>query len=558
MAIYNINGSELPTAYNVNGEQLLQAYDLGGNPLLGEEHAERKPIDSSLWFVNQIGYDSDKSKRATYMGSATVFTVNRTDDDEVIYRGNIVDHVADFSSVTDSDSYYLQTANESSYDFDISPNRVWNVTAKVALDFMAQSRQDTFDVGGRSGYGWRDGHQFSFELNCLVMQYMSNPTYYNSLPYGIYKVNECEYSELRTQDCPDIIWLMKFAVTRYYNWNVNDAVELHALIKAQVAYFLYIYPHISQYVDATWYQTIRDWIISQWSVSTCNKAWFDISISHNLFTTQSEIGTTKGMLPPGYAIVPNFMMYEVCTRDGLASASNFLTAAENNIAWLVNSVDLNDPMNTKGQRMSEYITFHALTYAYEMYPTHCPAGTYSKIADIANLLIYRSNNYWDYTQYRTAGDASGATSTVWNNTQNQSQGVANNPGYIGMMGVYFALARVITDASIKARLRELAMSHVAHGFGRNPLGRCFDYNATEDFDGAKLGWVSRYQGGSGDLGWVVGVLDGSPKNDSFPFNPTASTGYSEGWVAFNTAWNMALAYLKGEDQNGIGIFASNS
>jgi hypothetical protein len=101
------------------------------------------------------------------------------------------------------------------------------------------------------------------------------------------------------------------------------------------------------------------------------------------------------------------------------------------------------------------------------------------------------------------------------------------------------------------------MSHIDHVFGRNPLGRCFDYNATEDFADAKKGWVSRYSGGLGDLDWVVGVLDGSPKNTQYPFNPSGATGYSEGWVAFNSAWNMALAYLEGEDQNGIGIFSSN-
>ena len=556
MAIYDINGNELLTVYNKSGNTLSQTYDINGDALLNE----RKPLNTSLWFINQTGYDTDKPKRATYMGTEATFTVNDAITNEAIYQGNITNNIADFSQVTTTGEYYLQTNGASSYDFTVAPNRIWNTSAKVALDFMAQSRQDAFDVGGNTGYGWRDSHQFSFELNGLVMQYMSNPTYYESLPYGIYKADECEYTELRTQDCPDIIWLMKFAVTRYYDWNVNKNIQLHALIKAQVAYFLYIYPYISQYVDATWYHTIRDWLIAQWSVTTCNKSWYEVGggINHSLFTTQAKIGTVKGMLPAGYAVVPNFMMYEVATRDGLSSASDFMTAAENNIAWLVNDVDLSDPANTKGQRMNEYITFHALTYAYEMYPTHCPAGTYSKIVGVANLLISRSSNYWDYTQYQTAGDLSGASTTVWNNTETQTSGLANNPAYISMMGVYFALSRVISDTTIKARLKELAMSHVAHGFGRNPYGRCYDYKATEDFDGAKLGWTERYTGGLGHLENVVGVFDGSPKESSFPFNPNASTGYSEGWVAFNSAWNMALAYLKGEDQSGIGIFASNS
>ena len=559
--IYNINGNKITVVYDVENTQLSQAYDINNNELLSVSPDVPDPTDNS-WYISQIGYDREKPKVATLVNAEdnTPFSVISATTGEAVYQGTITNNKADFSGVTTSGLYYLSSNSRYSYTFMIDDDRVWNVTALPSLKFMEMSRQDAWDIGGNTGYGWRDGHQFSFELNSLVMQYMSNPTYYENLPRDVYKVAETEYTDLRTQECPNIIWLMKFAIERYYDWNVNKGINLHALIKGQIAYFLYIYPYISQYVDSTWYQTIRDWCISIWSVTTCNKAWYDVSINHNLFTTQSAIGGTKGACPAGYAVVPNFMMYEVCSRDNLNVAGDFMTSAENNIAWLVNSVDLKLPENTKGQRMSEYIPFHALTYAYEMYPSHCPSGTYGKIVEIANVLISRSDNLWDYTQYQTAGDLSGATTTVWNNTQSQTSGLANNPGYVGMMGVYYALKRVITDTTIKARLKELAFSHMAHGFGRNPLGRCFDYKAIDDFDGAKLGWVSRYSGGYGHLDNVIGVLDGSPKEGSFPYNPSASTGYTEGWVAFNSAWNMALAYLNGENANitnGIGIFAGN-
>lgn len=557
--IYNIAGNEITVVYDAESTQLSQAYDINNNELLSVTPVIPEPTENS-WYISQIGYDREKPKVATLVNAEddTPFSVISATTGETVYQGTISGNKAVFSSVNANGLYYLASNNRYSHTFTIGDNRIWNVTALPSLKFMEMARQDAWDTGGNTGYAWRDSHQFSFELNGLVMQYMSNPSYYEALPWDVYNVAQTEYTDLRTQDCPNIIWLMKFAIERYYDWNINKSIDLHALIKGQIAYFLYIYPHISQYVDSTWYQTIRDWCISIWSVTTCNKAWYDVSINHNLFTTQSAIGGVKGACPPGYAIVPNLMMYEVCTRDNLSSASSFMTSAENNIAWLVGSVDLTAPANTKGQRMSEYIPFHALTYAYEMYPTHCPNNTYAKIAEVANVLISRSDNLWDYTQYQTAGDLSGATTTVWNNTQSQTSGLANNPGYVGMMGVYYALARVITDTTIKARLKELAFSHMAHGFGRNPLGRCFDYKATEDFDGAKLGWVSRYSGGYGHLDNVIGVLDGSPKNPSFPYDPSGSTGYSEGWVAFNSAWNMALAYLNGENSsitNGIGIFA---
>ena len=45
-----------------------------------------------------------------------------------------------------------------------------------------------------------------------------------------------------------------------------------------------------------------------------------------------------------------------------------------------------------------------------------------------------------------------------------------------------------------------------------------------------------------DVG-VVGVLDGSPRADHYPHHPErGDVGWSEGWVAFNAAWNAGLAY----------------
>lgn len=549
--IYDLNGNQLSYAYEYTGNSVASAFDVDGVavfPSEDEEWENENQSSTKAWYVSQIGYDVGKSKKATFTNGirGTAFTLKNSSDDSVVYTGEIANQMADFSDFDTTGEYYLSCEGIDSYSFKIAPNRIATVCMKNSLDFMAQARQDAWNTHDLTGYAWRDSHQFSFELNGLVMQYMSNPTYYNSLPYGIYKADECEFEELRVQDCPDIIWLMKFGVMRYHDLNVNGT-KLHALIKGQVAYFLYLYPYISQYVDSTWYQTIRDWIIEQWSVSTCNKYWYEVTggIDHNLFTTQAKIGTVKGNLPAGYAVVPNLMMYEVASRDGLASASQFMTAAQNNINWLVNSVDLLDPANTKGQRMSEYIPFHALTYAYEMYPNLCPSNTYTKIVAVARKLISLSANIWDYTKY---------SDERWINLET-SGGLCNNPGYVLMMGVYYALARVITIPSIQSRLKVLAISHHDHAFGRNPTGRCYSYYATRDFDGAKLGWVSQ-QGGFGDLNWVTAVLDGSPKEESYPYDPTASTGYTEGWVAFNSAWNMALAYLQGEKKHiGASYYA---
>lgn len=535
-----------------------------------EERTNDNQVADKKWYINQCGYDVDKSKRATFTNGVRgcTFYLKDSTTDEVVFTGIIYNQIADFTKFNTAGEYYLECNGVKSYTFKIADNRILDVSLPNALKFMEMSRQDAFDVGGNTGYAWRDSHQFSFELNSLVMMYMANPSYYDNLPHDVYKVDKCEYTELQTQNEPNIIWLIKYGVTRYYDWCTNKGVTLHALIKGQLAYFLYLYPYIANYVTQEFYEQIRDFAITQWSVASCNKTWYDSSsyyltgssINHNLFTTQNVIGNIKGCVPPGYAIVPNLMMYEVLKRDGIDGYQNYLDSAINNLNWLL-SLDLTNSKYTKGQRMNEYIVIHNITYIYEMYPNLCPSNTYEIILNIAKVFISRSNNIWDYRQYRTEGDLTNSTSNLWVNEET-SGGLCNQPGNVaGFLGVCLMLARVIDDEIIVKKLKQIGISHIDHVYGRNPLGRHFCYTATSEFDGAKLGWIERYQGGFGNLGYCIGVLDGSPKNENYIYNPSGSTGYTEGWVAFNTAWNMSLAYLCGEDKNitdGIGIFAKTN
>lgn len=90
---------------------------------------------------------------------------------------------------------------------------------KQALAFMVQTRSDA-NVKGDNSIAWRDSPQFSFELNGLVLQYMANPSVYDNMPQTIFaegtyvgtnKLTGTEYEDLKTQNEPDIIWLIKFA-----------------------------------------------------------------------------------------------------------------------------------------------------------------------------------------------------------------------------------------------------------------------------------------------------------------------------------------------------------
>lgn len=502
------------------------------------------------FFVNQSGYDIDKPKIATItnISNDVPFFVKKSSDDSIVFSGSVQKQKANFSSFEpgESDLYYLECKGVKSYEFRIGKYLIQRVSINPALRFMDESRQDHFESGALTGYGWRDSHQFSFELNSLVMQYMANPHAYERMPYSISNLSTCKFTDLRVQNEPDIIWLMKFGVKSYYSDGLSG-IKLHALIKAQLAYFLYIYPEISNYVTLDFYTTVRDFTISQWAETTCTKQWYEISdgSDNNLFEVQSVIGTIKGEKPPGYAIIPNLMMYEVLKRDRISGYQAYFDAAYNNCVWLVNNVDLDDPANTKGQRMSEHITLEALGYFLEIYPEQAPPGILEKIERWSEVMIRRSNNMWDFRKYRDPKDTTGILNQ-WTGGLNEYNETGNIAGF---MASAYAARRVISDEKVKDRLEEIGIAQIDNVFGRNPLGRHHSYDAPREIEGVEVGWASFHPGGFGALQNVPGVLDGAPKEAAYPFNANAAVGYTEGWVAFNTAWNCSLAYLAADDVN---------
>ena len=165
-------------------------------------------------FVNQIGYDNGTSMRATIPNAdGKEFKVVNRATGEAAYTGTVVGGIADFTGLTaDTDTtFYITCADkQQSYDFEIGTNLIQRRSMKQALAFMVQTRSDA-NVKGDNSIAWRDSHQFSFELNGLVLQYMANPSVYDNMPHSIVGLDSCDYADLQTQNEPDIIWLIKFA-----------------------------------------------------------------------------------------------------------------------------------------------------------------------------------------------------------------------------------------------------------------------------------------------------------------------------------------------------------
>ena len=207
-------------------------------------------------FVNQIGYGNGTSMRATIPNAdGKEFKVVNRATGEAAYTGTAVGGIADFTGLTaDTDTtFYITCADkQQSYDFEIGTNLIQRRSMKQALAFMVQTRSDA-NVKGDNSIAWRDSHQFSFELNGLVLQYMANPSVYDNMPQTIFaegtyvgtnKLTGTEYEDLKTQNEPDIIWLIKFAARRYYDWGCTQGKKLHMLTKEQLAYYLYLAPEL--------------------------------------------------------------------------------------------------------------------------------------------------------------------------------------------------------------------------------------------------------------------------------------------------------------------------
>ena len=277
-------------------------------------------------FVNQIGYDNGTSMRATIPNAdGKEFRVVNRATGEAAYTGTVVGGIADFTGLTaDTDTtFYITCADkQQSYDFEIGTNLIQRRSMKQALAFMVQTRSDA-NVKGDNSIAWRDSHQFSFELNGLVLQYMANPSVYDNMLHTVFaKMPNCEYEDLKTQNEPDIVWLIKFAARRYYDWGCTQGKKLHMLIKEQLAHYLYLAPELIArgWEKEEFYQNVRDYTISVWGKdeqpTNDQTQWYWVDgTNHDLYSVQKVFGGLKGSQPMGHSIVPNLMMYEVASRD---------------------------------------------------------------------------------------------------------------------------------------------------------------------------------------------------------------------------------------------------
>ncbi len=504
---------------------------------VGDANANIPPI-----YLNQSGFNLGEPKRFTApsLPDGTPFGIYRVDTDRPVLTGLIKGHIGDFSEFnpTDGAHYVVKAGGHTSVPFTVGLWQLERITYQLAMDFMIDSRHyvGNYTKPCRGSFGWRDDHAFAWVLRTLVPQYLSNPAAYDRMPKQVrYETPRDELwgaLEPYAEDAPDIVKLI--------HWGADITVTqgtTHAFLKGELAYFLYAWPMLDQWLPQQNYDAVLEFVKKHWTEEEADREYpYCTAPDHNLFALRTHIGSAKGEYPPGHSVLPNLLMHAVSVRDGLPDGEPYFNAAYAQVEWMIENLDWEDPRTTKGQRMSEHITLTGLAAFLEMYPGRAPAGLQEKIQAWAGVAIRRAENMWDFRRLSDDGEwtPTGEHRTMWNEPGN----------VVGLPSVLLAAQPFIEDADQYQRLTELVWSHFDNAFGRNPTGRHFSYHGPREIEGVVHGWYSFYRGGIGQLEGVRFVLDGAPKHVHYPYHPEfGNYGWTEGWIQFNTAYNISLAYL---------------
>ncbi|SHN30614.1 F5/8 type C domain-containing protein [Cyclobacterium lianum] len=521
-----------------------QAMQIGEFILIGQQYKDTSSAETPPILVNQSGYNLYRPKRFTAPGikEGTRFEIVNTSTGSIEFSDTVKMEKGDFSSFNPlgTDSFQIRIGEKTSFAFRIGPNWLERITYRNMVDFMLEARHYVGNVSEIRpiSFAWRDGDFFNWSMQSLVAMYLSNPHAYERMEVkGKYVPNESFAESYRglwgelapfKENTPDIIQLM------HWDADVKVSQKLdHEMQKAELAHFLYAWPYLKKWLPQQNFDKVYQYAVSVWekaAVSEHSLSQYDKSPEHNLLGLKTQLGTTKGEMPPGFSVIPNLMMYEVSKRENDPQAGKYFDAAYRQMDWMIQNLDWEDPMTTKGQRMSEHMTMRAFAFFYKEYPESSPAGLKAKVADWARIALSRSENMWDFRKY----DQEEWTPPGWNETGN----------ILGFPAAAFAAMSLLEDKELVDGLEILAWSHFENAFGRNPTGRHFSFKGPEEIEGVDLGWYSRHKGGIGLLEEVTFVFDGSPKSFHYPNYPEAGdVGWTEGWVQFNTAFNISMAYL---------------
>lgn len=524
-----------------NGRQVeVSEFEVYGQKYFDSTATEVKKI-----LVNQSGYNLGRPKRfsAPEMIDKTPFEVLQQSVRKIVFTGIIENGIGDFSEFNpeSQEEFVIMANNQESFPFRIGPYWLERVTYRNMVDFMVGARHyvGTTDLIRPLSFEWRDGDFFNWALQVMVALYLSNPETFDRMEKTVSYVPNSSFPsaykglwgalEPYHENAPDIIKLIHWDA----DVKISQGLE-HEMQKAELAHFLYAWPYLEKWLPQQNFDLVYEYAKENWEKTTVkpsSTSQYDLSTEHNLLALKTQLGTTKGEMPPGYSVIPNLMMYEVTKKMGENDAEKYFKSAYNQMEWMIQNLDWKDPLVTKGQRMSEHMTMRAFAYFQNNFPDRAPNGLKEKVEEWAKVAISRSDNFWDFRKY---SDDEDWVPPSWNETGN----------ILGFPAALFAAMSIVEDKALLHKLEILAWSHFDNAFGRNPVGRHFSHKGPEEIEGVDLGWYSAHKGGYGLLEEVKFVFDGSPKSFHYPNNPeVGNLGWTEGWVQFNTAFNVSIAFM---------------
>jgi len=552
--------------------------------------------------LNQVGYLTDRPKRFTAPLSAdgAQFTIRIQDQTESLFQGLISGGRGDFTAFkpADSDSHYVidlsggALTSNTSDPFLIRQNLAQEQYWQTATDFLNDVRSVVGTHPSAFGGGaFRDGTYYDAIIPSLVLFYLSDPEFIDSMPRQIdWQADKArvtapdfvyiqdgaasgvmdavsDYYELEAPhpDAPDVVklihWGAGYILMRPNGRDPsarfdNDDSMIEPQTLEQVAYVLWAWPELQQWLPQSFYDKCRDFCFNFWDPAggpTGNftqggsgsrkgsspldiSPWWDPDTYSPIDDWQANhMHPFKGRHAPGHSIVPNLMMYEVALREERTDAAVYLAAALNQAEWIINNLDWNDPRTNKGHRLTEHRTIPNLVWLLQKYPQQAPAGLKAKITAWAENAVARADNLWDFRKF---------SNDLW--TIPGMNEVGNS---LSLPAIYTAASWVVDGQALKARLEELAFASVDHVFGRNPMLAAASSHPDQGFPEIERGWPKLYKEDTcARLETVRGNIATLPGSEMYPFQPGAAFRHLEGWANYGASWCISLSYLQFDAQ----------
>lgn len=533
--------------------------------------------------INQVGCVTNQPKRFTapLATDGTRFAIRAAKGGAPLFRGEIKGGIGDFSSFRPENStqHYLVEvegkggANVTSDPFLIRSGLIQEQFWQPAVDFLIDSRSA---VGSHaSAYGgssWRDGTYYDAIVPSLVLFYLSDPKRVEAMPKQIdwvadkkrvsahnFKFSDkdpgakgfmksvLDYYQLEPPavDAPDVVKLIHWGAGFYLVTPQTkdpskdpDPLQIHTQSVEQVAYVVWAWPMLKQWLPESFYQKCRDFCFSHWKSSLEISPWWETKtyLTPEDLKEGNPMGGLlhpyKGRHAPGHSIVPNLLMHEVAMREGRDDAAIYLDAAVKQAEWCVKNLDWNDPRTTKGHRMSEHRTIPNLVWLLQKYPDQAPAGLKEKIKAWADVVLSRSDNMWDYRRYDMQDH--------WSVPKLNDIG-----NLLSFPAIATAASWVMDEPAKKARLEEISTAAIDHVYGRNPRLAAAPASPKMGFSEIERGWPEHYKTDiCARLELCRGSISSAPGSEMFPFNPRGKYRHPEGWVNYGASWCTSLAYLQ--------------